>query len=365
MIRSFIKNILAGPTRAAPAYPRQFALALAAYKSGDFSGAETGFVRLAATNPDDAEAWVYAGLCALERGAIADALPRLANARKIDPDNYHYQFAEARALALDGQAAPARRACMRVLDLAPDFNPAYMLWATLELPGADYFSFLQRLHAFQKPPTYIEIGVFRGQSLQFVGAQTRALGVDPAPQLQHALPPTARVLTMTSDEFFAVTDFDAELGGQPLALGFIDGMHRFEFALRDFINMERIAASTGTILIHDCYPLCRATALPESRAGFWSGDVWRLILILKKYRPDLQVHTLAFAPTGLGMVRSLDPASKVLSEQYDRIVNEFATLDYSVLDAGKAGMLNLYSNRWDDIVPLLRNEAARAEPAVG
>ena len=37
----------------------------------------------------------------------------------------------------------------------------------------------------------------------------------------------------TSDEFFARNDVGAELGGLPVDLAFIDGMHHFEFALRD------------------------------------------------------------------------------------------------------------------------------------
>jgi hypothetical protein len=54
------------------------------------------------------------------------------------------------------------------------------------------------------------------------------------------------------------------------------------------------------------------------------------------------------------MVRRLDPDSRVLEERYDAIVRESLALDYSVLDADKAGMLALYPNDWERIKSLLQ-----------
>src|SRR5256885_12302956 len=47
---------------------------------------------------------------------------------------------------------------------------------------------------------------------------------------------------------FAEHDLSKELGGRPVDLAFIDGMHLFEFALRDFVNLERYCAPGSTIL---------------------------------------------------------------------------------------------------------------------
>jgi hypothetical protein len=123
--------------------------------------------------------------------------------------------------------------------------------------------------------------------------------------------------------------------------------------LRDFINIEKHCSPRSTILIHDGYPLTRLTAERERRTTFWSGEIWRLILLLRKYRPDLSVNVIATAPTGLGVVRRLDPASRLLEERFDEIVREFLALDYSVLDPDKAGMLALYPNEWEKIRAIL------------
>jgi hypothetical protein len=121
-------------------------------------------------------------------------------------------------------------------------------------------------------------------------------------------------------------------------------MHHFEFALRDFMGIERLAHQGATIALHDCYPLDRRTAERERSTVFWSGDCWRTVLALKKYRPDLAIATVATAPTGLTVVRRLDPGSRVLHERMKEIVAEFMAVDYEVLEADKAGMLNLVPN---------------------
>ena len=83
---------------------------------------------------------------------------------------------------------------------------------------------------------------------------------DPEPRL--ARPPAAnhKIFAQTSDAFFASHDLGSELGGVPVDLAFIDGMHHFEYALRDFTNLERFCTRVSVILIHDCYPFDRETA---------------------------------------------------------------------------------------------------------
>jgi len=250
-------------------------------------------------------------------------------------------------------AAEARARFQTAADLDPGSSLAHSALAQMSLPGPGYYDVLRRIHEHLRPRTYLEIGVEAGRSLALALPGTRAIGIDPEPQLAAPPAPGVTVHAMTSEAFFARHDVRAELGGAPIDLAFIDGMHTFESALRDFIEIEKHCTPRSTILFHDGYPLDRTTADRERRTKFWSGDVWRLVLALRKYRPDLSVHTVTTAPTGLGLVRRLDPGSRVLEERFREIEREFLALDYSVLDADKRGMLAAVANDWEQIVPLL------------
>lgn len=263
----------------------------------------------------------------------------------------YYQAALADAQA--GRFAEAIAGCRAALELDPNYTRAHFLLAAISMPGEDYFRVIARIHAHLRPRTYVEIGVAKGDSIRLVGPQTRALGVDPAPEINFALPPNVKIFAQTSDDFFALNDVRAELGGLPVDLAFIDGMHHFEFALRDFMNIEPLCTPGSTILIHDVYPLDERTAARDRATEFWSGDIWRLVLLLRKHRPDLVVHTIGATPTGLALVRNLDPESTYIRDHLDALIAEYLAVDFGVLAEGKAEQLALFPNDWGRIAALL------------
>jgi hypothetical protein len=261
-------------------------------------------------------------------------------------------FRRARLNYWLGRRNEALTLCRRAVDCA-DYSRAYTLMSRLSLPGEDYFRVLGRIHRYLRPRTYLEIGVSRGDSLRLVQPETRVVGIDPQPKLAQAPPANVAIYRETSDDFFAKHDARAELGGLPVELAFIDGLHHFEYSLRDFVNVERACSRASVILIHDCYPLDARTAQRAQVTGFWSGDVWRLLLLLRTVRPDLTVRTIATPPTGLGIVLNPDPDSRVLSERLAELTAEYLAKDFSVLAAGQAQALGLIENRWPAIRALI------------
>jgi tetratricopeptide (TPR) repeat protein len=250
------------------------------------------------------------------------------------------------AYSASGDRERALQYCDRALAVDPTSVELRALKASILMPGEDYFRLLKRIHQHLQPATYVEIGVFRGESLGLVDSSTTAIGIDPDPKLSGPLGANQRIFQETSDDFFAHHDLRTELGDRRLELGFIDGMHHFEFAFRDFVNLERYCVPTGTILIHDCYPLDAYTARRDGEPPFWTGDVWRLVVLLKKYRPDLSVQTVAAPPSGLAIIRNLDPESKLLTERMKEIVDEMLRLDYSDLEREARERLNVIPNEW-------------------
>jgi SAM-dependent methyltransferase len=182
-----------------------------------------------------------------------------------------------------------------------------------------YLQVLQTLHDALQPSLYLEIGVRRGRSLAL--ARGPAIGVDPAPELAEALPESTRLFQVASDDFFR--DLAAQEMKVSPDLVFIDGMHLFEYALRDFMHVERRATPTTLVVIDDIYPSHPAQAERNRRTRVWTGDIWKLASCLAELRPDLLLLPLDAAPTGLLLVAGLDRDNRVLWNQYNPIVRRF------------------------------------------
>jgi SAM-dependent methyltransferase len=189
-----------------------------------------------------------------------------------------------------------------------------------------YRDTLKQLHEVLKPKLYLEIGVNYGASLAL--ARGRCVGVDPLIAPRQAVPEQARLVEMQSDDFFEKAA--TEVLDEKPDLAFIDGMHLFEFALRDFMNVEAVASPDAVVVIDDIFPNHPAQAKRERSTRFWTGDVWKLHDLLKKERPDLFLMPIDTSPTGLLLVWGLDPSNRRLWERYDKFIRSYVYDDVPV-----------------------------------
>jgi predicted O-methyltransferase YrrM len=217
-------------------------------------------------------------------------------------------------------------------------------------PTPPYLALLDRIQRTLRPRAYLEIGVHRGTSIALALPGTRIVGIDPDPHLRLPVRRWADVHRRTSDDFFATYDRAQALGDTPLDLAFIDGMHQFDFALRDFMHIERWSHPGTTVLIHDCYPVGARPADPVRTSEGWSGDIWKLIVCLRQERPDLQVAVADIGPTGLGIVTGLDATSGVLEDRYEEVLARYDALAFTWLEEhGKAEALARIPGTWDAV----------------
>ena len=188
--------------------------------------------------------------------------------------------------------------------------------------GMQYHRFLRNLHGTTLLDWYMEIGCRDGSS--FAPVRSKTIAVDPFFRVERnaiGTKPALHVFQQTSDDFFASGFLDAL--DIRLSLSFLDGMHLFEYLLRDVIQTERRSRPDGVIMMHDCCPFDHQMTtrdldnIPEAA---WTGDVWKLLPILQQYRPDLKIDVLDCKPTGLVMLSNLDPGNSVLSDAYDQIL---------------------------------------------
>lgn len=207
------------------------------------------------------------------------------------------------------------------------------------LEGEIYTDVLSKLHDKLKPDWYLEVGTFTGKSLSL--AQCNTIAVDPEFKLRYpAINATGKQMfffQQSSDDFFA-GDF-LKKNKISVDLAFLDGMHLFEYLLRDFIETEKVMSKKGVIALHDCCPTTEYMATREFHKGDWTGDVWKTLQILQLYRPDLKIDVTTAHPTGLVLIRNLNPRSTVLSKKYDALVKEFMGKELTDFDGGVAGFL--------------------------
>ena len=182
----------------------------------------------------------------------------------------------------------------------------------------DYLKALEMTHAALAPRTYCEIGSWLGQSLTL--SRAPSIAIDPKPRIAFQLEAPTRLYKMTSDEFFDRYDVGG-LFGEPIDFGFVDGMHHVEYALRDFINMERHSHRSGVIAIDDILPSDMAYTTREQCKGAWTGDIYRLLPILAEYRPDLRIDVYDVEIKGFCLVSKLDPDSLVLESALPDIMH--------------------------------------------
>ncbi len=184
---------------------------------------------------------------------------------------------------------------------------------------------LRKLHEVYQPRTYFEIGVQYGRSLALSRVPTVA--VDPAFTVISEIHCDVQLVKATSDDFFRRDDPFGHFGGVPVDLAFIDGMHLFEFALRDFINVERFTDWTSVIVFDDVLPREVEEAARDRHTRDWAGDVYKILPVLQRYRADLVTIIVDTEPTGTLVVLGADPGNKVLAEKYDEILHDYVVDD--------------------------------------
>ncbi|WP_316959455.1 class I SAM-dependent methyltransferase [Streptomyces sp. TRM68367] len=215
-----------------------------------------------------------------------------------------------------------------------------------EQPQVTRHQFLQELHARLSPRNYLEIGVCNGQSLKL--SRVPSIAIDPSPVIRSPLHCDLHLVKNTSDAFFGGPDPLGHLrsarnplknlrrgrpllgrytDGPTLDLAFIDGMHLFEYALRDFMNVERYCSWSSVVVFDDMLPRNPQEARRDRRTNAWTGDVFKMIPVLEQYRSDLITVQVNTEPTGLLLVLGLDPKNTVLRENYQSIIDEYVMPD--------------------------------------
>jgi hypothetical protein len=104
-------------------------------------------------------------------------------------------------------------------------------------------------------------------------------------------------------------------------------MHLAEFALRDFMNVERFTTPASVVVFDDMLPRDVDEAARDRHTKSWTGDVYKVPQALRRLRSDLVLIDVATKPTGTSIVLLPDRHSRVLLEHYDTLVTDMVVPD--------------------------------------
>jgi hypothetical protein len=296
------------------------------------------------------------GLIALKNKKYHDAVVLLNHVVNNNPTNP--KFKEELVVALmkagkhsqdSGSLDEARNyyRCTLMIDTYHEGAPEALV--AMDMSGDYYFKVLSQIHEWQKPAAYVEIGVSRGESMTLAKPPTFCVGIDPTPLIKVPFHTETQLFKLESDRFFAEEDLPALLNGKSLDLAFIDGMHTFEQVFRDFINVERYCHPDTIVVLHDCLPSDPITSARNRISGWWTGDVWKVLPCLMKYRPDLALIIIPAPPSGLAIITRLDAKSTILDKGYTEFVEEFQGLTFDEFEKIRDSSFNMVENEWEAI----------------
>ena len=100
-------------------------------------------------------------------------------------------------------------------------------------------------------------------------------------------------------------------------------MHLFEFALRDFMNVEQHSRWSSVIVLDDMLPRNVDEAARDRHTDAWTGDVYKVVTVLRRFRPDLLVVEVDTQPTGVVAHLRRGPDEHGPQGRYDKIIAEY------------------------------------------
>jgi SAM-dependent methyltransferase len=153
--------------------------------------------------------------------------------------------------------------------------------------------FIASLASVYKPNIYVELGVWRGETLSKVQPHIRkGFGVDMnkndyLENLKNNI--NLEIIYSTTDDFF-------EKFNNGIDMAFIDADHSYLSVLSDFKNILKILNPGGIIFLHDTDPENNDLMAPG-----YCGDSYKIVKYLETCQ-DINCITLPLTEAGLTMV---------------------------------------------------------------
>lgn len=169
---------------------------------------------------------------------------------------------------------------------------------------------INKLAALYNAKTYLEIGVADGATFHSVNIEHKT-AVDPKFAFdveKYSNQPGRFYYNLKSDDFFREVEREisesSRDGDFTWDIIYIDGLHTYEQAMRDFVNSLRYTRERTILIFDDTVPSNPWAAIPNLAIcayfrdlagvvdGSWQGDVFKCVFELRDFWPDFSYATV-------------------------------------------------------------------------
>lgn len=187
--------------------------------------------------------------------------------------------------------------------------------------------YLLRVLNWIQPKNYVEFNTTDGKL--FSHLQCPCIGIGEHYEIKSSIKIPLKLFRCKTSQFFEKYKLYELLENFPLSCCFIDHAHHFEDVLKNFIELEKASTNQTIIALDNVLPRSCEEASRVRVIDRWMGDVWKIVLVLREYRPDLKIVVIDDRGTGLILITNLDSQSTTLQDRFNEILEKYIELPFT------------------------------------
>jgi Glycosyltransferase 61 len=187
--------------------------------------------------------------------------------------------------------------------------------------------YLLRFLNLIQPKNYVEFNTTDGKL--FSHLQCPCIGIGEHYEIKSSIKIPLKLFRCKTIQFFEKYKLYELLENSTLSCSFIDHAHHFEDVLKNFIELEKASNNLTLVALDNVLPRSGEEASRVRVIDRWMGDVWKIVLVLREYRPDLKIVVIDDRGTGLIFITNLDSQSTTLQDSLNEIIKKYIELPFT------------------------------------
>lgn len=194
--------------------------------------------------------------------------------------------------------------------------------------GDTIVNLLKKLHLDLKPKFYFQSGVQNGLFLNLCRCQSVVCG-DPN-MIAKTVPFPTRIFIEKASQFFGNEKRLFSIFSREIDLAFLSAPDLAENLIQQIGKLEAFMSKSGAMVLGNVCPDHIEMTHPKRSYRQWAGTAYKIIPLLAKYRPDLEVQIHNTYRDGFrygtAVLTNLDPTNTFIKDNLDSLLIELSSM---------------------------------------